>query len=216
MTRNATAGVRPSDITASDLELSDIEHILVYWYGSPPEYLHTLGVAPEKLPSRHKMAEMLARKVAHERARPTILTVKIKGVSIGLHELTHIEPGVSAVMHAHIWRLEDRGRGIGAVSYVKAMERFFAAHGFQRIVFETPTANVAANRIKRVLGIAPVGNGTIYLPIMTRPLATTRYQVERVDLPRIAARVESRATSAPHGPAFGAGAGAAAAVRTES
>lgn len=189
--------IRPSDITVSNLEYADIVHILDYWYTASPEYLHALGVAPEKLPSRSKMGEMLRRKIQHENARPTILTIKLKGVGIGVHELTHIAPSVSAVMHAHIWRAEDRGRGIGVVSYVKAMERFFAIHGFQRIVFETPLSNMAANRIKQSLGIVPSGYGTIYLPIMIGPVETMRYEVERTDLPRIAARAESGWTVAP-------------------
>ena len=204
MTDSSAAPVRPSDITVSALEHADITHILDYWYDASAEYLHALGVMPEKLPKRSKMAEMLARKVEHEVARPTILAIRLKGVSIGVHELTHVEPGVSAVMHAHIWRAQDRGRGIGVISYVRAMERFFAAHGFQRIVFDTPAANSAANRIKQSLGIVPSGRGTIYLPIMIKPVETTRYEVQRADLPQIAARAESHWMSALGGVAGGA------------
>lgn len=199
----AAARIRPSDITVSGPEYADIVHILDYWYEASPEYLHTLGVAREKLPSRSKMAEMLARKIEYE-SRPTILTVKLNGVGVGVHELTHIEPDISAVMHAHIWRAQNRGRGIGVISYLRAMERFFEAHGFQRIIFETPTANHAANRIKRTLGIAPSGHGTIYLPIMIEPVATTHYEVERADLPRITAHAESEWRLAPGRVAFGA------------
>src|SRR5262249_17052093 len=213
MTDGSAARIRPSDITVSALEHADIVHILDYWYGASPEYLHALGVVPEKLPKRSTMAEMLARKVEHESARPTILTIKLRGASIGVHELTHIEPGVSAVMHAHIWRAQDRGRGIGVISYVRAMERFFAAHGFQRIVCETPTANSAANRIKQSLGIVPSGRGTIYLPIMSKPVETTRYEVERAALPAIAARAEHQWTVAPGGVACGINDAAAARMR---
>ncbi|WP_394827826.1 GNAT family N-acetyltransferase [Pendulispora albinea] len=182
-----------SDIEAADLEPPDIDSILAYWYDSPVDYLRSIGVAPEKLPSKRKMREMLALKLGQPHVPPTILVVAAKGERVGVHELTHIEPGVSAVMHAHIWKAEHRGRGIGAVSYVKAMERFFDAHGFSRILFETPTANAGANRIKQILGIAPRGEGSLYLPIMVRPLATTRYAVERSELPAIVGRLEANA-----------------------
>ncbi|WP_394824669.1 GNAT family N-acetyltransferase [Pendulispora albinea] len=196
------SGVRMSDITVASLELADVDAIVRYWHESPAEYLRALGVAPEKLPNRRKMHEMLALKVAQQVAPPTILVVKVKGESIGVHELTHIEVGISAVMHAHIWKAEHRGKGFGAVSYVKAMERFFEAHGFRSILFETPRANASANRLKEALGLAPCGNGTIYLPIMTSPMETTRYSVERADLPRLVARLETSwkpKTGAPRG-----------------
>lgn len=186
-----TASFRLSDVEVGDLESGDVEHILRYWYESPPDYLQSIGVAPERLPGRRKMQEALALKVARREMVPTMLIIRFRGESIGVHELTHIESGVSAVMHAHIWREDDRRRGIGAVSYVRAMERFFALHRFDRIVFETPRANRAANRLKQKLGIEPVGSGTIYLPIMTQPMETTRYIVQASDLPRLVARLEA-------------------------
>lgn len=185
-----TDRISTSDITVADLDAPAVERILSYWYESPAEYLQSIGVAPEKLPSRRKMREMLELKVKRREAAPTILVVRLRGEGIGVHELTHIQPGVSAVMHAHIWSAEHRGRGIGVVSYVRAMERFFADHGFERILFETPTANVAANRIKEALGVPPSGSGALFLPIMTRSVETTRYAVERSSLGAIVERVE--------------------------
>lgn len=186
-----TGSFRLSDVEVGDLEPGDVEHIVRYWYDSPPDYLQSIGVARERLPSRRKMQEALALKLARRETAPTILIIRLGGEGVGVHELTHIEPAVSAVMHAHIWHEEDRRRGIGVVSYVRAMERFFAAHRFERIVFETPRANQGANRLKQKLGIEPVGDGTIYLPIMTRPMETTRFVVQASDLPRLVARLET-------------------------
>jgi RimJ/RimL family protein N-acetyltransferase len=185
-----TDRISTSDITVADQDAPAVERILSYWYESPAEYLQSIGVAPERLPSRRKMREMLMLKVERREATPTLLIVQLRGESIGVHDLTHIQPGVSAVMHAHLWSAEHRGRRIGVVSYVKAMERFFATHGFERILFETPTANVAANRIKETLGIPASGTGTLFLPIMTRPVETTRYAVDRSSLGAIVERLE--------------------------
>lgn len=180
-----------SDVEVGDLVPGDVEHIVQYWHGSSPDYLLSIGVARERLPSPRKMHEALALKLASAGTAPTILVIRLKGEGVGVHELTHVDPGVSAVMHAHIWREEDRRRGIGLVSYVRAMERFFALHRFERIIFETPRANTGANRLKQKLGIEPTGSGTIYLPIMTGSMDTTRYVVEASALPRLVARLES-------------------------
>jgi RimJ/RimL family protein N-acetyltransferase len=187
----ADVNILVSDITVSDIEYADVDCILDYWYGSSSEDLRSsLGIDSGRLPSRRMMREMLAFKISRRDAAPTILTVRVRDVSVGVHELTHIEPGISAVMHAHIWNAEHRGRGIGAVSYVRAMQRFFATHGFQRVIFETPSANVASNRLKKTLGISPHSKGTFFIPTMAEPIETTRYEVERSELPGIVDRIE--------------------------
>ncbi|MFK4490036.1 hypothetical protein [Bradyrhizobium sp. USDA 336] len=185
------ADITVSEITVSDLGHADIENILNYWFGSSSLELRAMiGFDPNKMPSRRLMREALALKTGQGSVAPTILTIRVRGVSVGVHELTHIEPRVSAIMHAHIWNTEHRGRGIGAVSYVRAMERFFEAHGFQRLIFDTPSTNLAANKVKQLWGISPCGRGTFVIPTMAEPIATTRYQVERAHLAGIVERVE--------------------------
>lgn len=91
-------------------------------------------------------------------------------------------------------RTRDRYR-----SYLRAMERFFEAHGLQRIIFDTPSKHLASNSLKYAWGISPCSTGTFGIPTMSEPLETIRYQVERSDLAQIVDRVERnwkyRATS---------------------
>ncbi|WP_024512879.1 hypothetical protein [Bradyrhizobium sp. ARR65] len=77
-----------------------------------------------------------------------------------------------------------------AVSYVRAMQRFLDAHGFQRIIFQTPSRNLAANKVKQIWNISPCDRDTFIMPTMAEPIETTRYQVERADLAGIVERVE--------------------------
>jgi RimJ/RimL family protein N-acetyltransferase len=187
----AGPAIQLSEITVSELQRTDIEKILNYWFGSSSLDLRTMiGIDPQKMPSRRSMREGLEFKASQKNVLPTILIVRVRDVGIGAHELTHIEPHVSAIMHAHIWSAEHRGRGIGTVSYLRAMERFFEAHGLQRIIFDTPTKNMAANRLKDAWGISPRSAGTFSIPTMAVPIETTRYEVERSDLAQMIDRVE--------------------------
>lgn len=197
----ADADILVTDIAVSDLEQEDIESILNYWFGSSSLELRTMmAIDQKKMPSRRLMREGLAFKAGQKNVAPTILIIKVRDISIGVHELTHIEPNVSAIMHAHIWSADHRGRGIGTVSYLRAMERFFEAHALQRIIFDTPSKHLASNRLKHAWGISPCSTGTFVIPTMSEPLETIRYQVERSDLAQIVDRVERnwkcRATSA--------------------
>jgi RimJ/RimL family protein N-acetyltransferase len=108
-----------------------------------------------------------------------ILTIRLRGEAIGVHELTHVAARSSGMMHAHIWNRSHRGLGIGLVSYVKAMQKFFERFDLKQIVFETPEANIGARQIKARLGIAPQGRGSIKLPISYRVLCSEIPIIER-------------------------------------
>jgi RimJ/RimL family protein N-acetyltransferase len=177
------------DIDARDFTAADISGVLSYWYRSPPHHLAALGVSPEELPSEDLMREMLEINVAKSGLSPisrqAILSIKLRDETIGVHELTHIVPPTSGIMHAHIWNGSHRGMGIGLVSYVKAMHIFFDRFGLEQICFETPIGNIAAQKVKSRLGIVAHGRGSITLPILKRPLETISYRVLRSQMPEL-------------------------------
>jgi RimJ/RimL family protein N-acetyltransferase len=178
---------------------ADIDGFLHYWYASGPDALLRMGVDPARLPRPNKMREMLewnlARDAASGQPQNAILSIKLDGETVGVHELTHLvargaAPGyASAIMHAHIWRAEHRGQGIARVSYVLAMECFFARFGLDTIRFESPRDNPGAIGIKQKLGLRACGTGTIDLPILARPLPTVCYEVTRAELAGLGARM---------------------------
>jgi len=178
-----------SDVTVADFTEADIEGFLAYWYDSDRDFLETMGVDPGRLPSRGKMREMLELAIERdrraERPQSTILAIRLGEETVGVHEITHLTAGDSGILHAHIWKAEHRRRGIGIVSYVRAMEAFFERFDLARIVFESPAHNAGANRIKERLGIPAVGTGTIEMPFQHGALATVTYIVTPDDLPRI-------------------------------
>jgi RimJ/RimL family protein N-acetyltransferase len=178
------------DISIADFSHADIPGMLEYWYRSPRAHLVAMGVSPESLPREKHMCEMLEMNIEKNRAaevsRQAILSIKLRGETIGVHELTHIDPPVSAIMHAHIWSGSHRGLGIGLVSYVLAMKKFFSRFDLKEIRFETPLTNAGAQRIKTKLGIQPrEETGSITLPIVDGILQTMSYRVLRSELPDI-------------------------------
>ncbi|MGS0894399.1 hypothetical protein ACVBGC_18000 [Burkholderia stagnalis] len=195
--------IEVADIDVRDFSRADIDGFIAYWYDSGDRHLIEMGVDPAKLPGRRQMREMLALNLERDaRAvapRNAIFSITLRGQTVGVHELTHLEqradgpPGyyASGVMHAHIWNPEHRRLGIGIVSYVKAMAAFFARFPLDSIRFESPADNVGANRIKTRLGIEAQGEGVFDLPILCSPLRTIRYRVMPDQLPAITARMEA-------------------------
>lgn len=180
--------IRLSDIHVDDFTEQDIAPCLDYWYRSPPSLMESMNIDVGKLPSERRMQELLRILVQRARggaAPAPILAIRHIGTAIGVHELTHLSPGCSAVMHAHIWRARYRGIGIGSVSYPAAMRIFFDRFDLQCIRFETPIDNPSAQRVKRKLGIEPQGESVIDMPMLRTPVKTASYRVMRNELDHI-------------------------------
>ncbi|KVL30858.1 GNAT family N-acetyltransferase [Burkholderia sp. MSMB1835] len=185
-----------SDIHVDDFAEQDIIPCLDYWYRSPSTLMESMNVDVGKLPSEQRMRELLTILVQRAHggiARAPILAIRHMGDAIGVHELTHLEPGLSAIMHAHIWQARYRGIGIGSVSYLAAMRIFFDRFDLQSIRFETPADNASAQAVKSKLGIAPQGEGVIDMPMLRNPVKTVSYRVLRHELDGIAEFIKSTA-----------------------
>lgn len=184
------------EVELRDLERGDLDAYVEYWHRPGNRALAALGVDPRKVYPARKMREMLELNIASNAALPEsrmpTVAIVYGGRAVGVHELTNLVPGDSAVMHAHIWDESLRGRGIGAISYVKAMKLYFERFGLRTIRFETPKLNPAANRIKEKLGLRPVGSGTFDLPILSGTVETDSYAVTRDELARIEDEMRAR------------------------
>lgn len=183
------------EIGVRDLRLEDLDQYVDYWHNPANTALDDLGVDRNKVYSAKKMREMLTRAIANNQKLPSsqlsILAVVHGDLAIGVHELTELAIGDSAVMHAHIWQKDRRGLGVGLISYVKAMEVYFERFSLNAIRFETPKINDAANRIKQKLGLRPQGSGFFNLPILKHAVQTNTYVVRREGLDALLERVKS-------------------------
>jgi RimJ/RimL family protein N-acetyltransferase len=180
---------RFDEVELRDLAPDDLDAYVEYWHRPDNPALSALSVDPRKVYSAKKMREMLALTIANNAALPrsqmSTVAIVYAGRTVGVHELTHLVPGDSAVMHAHIWDPSLRGRGIGLISYVKAMRLYFERFGLRTIRFETPKVNSAANRIKEKLGLRARGSGTFDLPILSRAVETDSYAIQADELARV-------------------------------
>jgi len=177
------------DVRLRDLALDDLDAYVDYWHNPANTALDALGIDRAKVYPAKKMREMLALTIASnaklETSRQPTVCIVFRGQTIGVHDLTELHPGDSAVMHAHIWNHEFRGLGIGLVSYVKAMELYFERFALETIRFETPKINAGANRIKEKLGLRTRGSGVFNLPMLKHAVETNTYVVERAMLPAL-------------------------------
>jgi|GEM_PF-1411144 len=187
--RNEKSSCSSDDVDIRDIGADDLDAYIDYWHDPGNTALDALGVDCAKVYPADKMREMMAigidKNAKRVRSEASVLAIVFRGRTVGVHELTELRAGESAIMHAHIWSKGLRGHGIGAVSYVKAMQCYFDRFSLKHIRFETPKANQAALRIKEKLGLRKLGSGLLDLPILKAPVATDTYVVTREQMPAL-------------------------------
>jgi RimJ/RimL family protein N-acetyltransferase len=160
----------PSFVDVRDLHKDDIPHLVQYWFHSPPGFIEGLGVDTRKLASISEFKKTLQEKYDNNKnlsvSRINALTITYKGSPIGSHPINPVVEGDYGIFHAHIWKPELRGMGIGLISYPKACRVFMKRFGLKKILFKTPVQNIGSIRVKEKLGIRCLGEERISFSIM--------------------------------------------------
>lgn len=112
--------------------------------------------------------------------------------AIGIHGVTHVIDGESAIMHAHIWYPEYRQKGIAYFSYPLAMDFFMIKLDLKKIIFKTPKINIGANKVKQKLQIPYLGDTVFDGPVLLKPLAANLYEVDRVLLKQLLKKISNQ------------------------
>jgi RimJ/RimL family protein N-acetyltransferase len=176
-------------IRVRPFDQNDVSLFADYLYRSPRGFLEKIGLDPGRLLPEEKFREVFSAMVEKSAAPagppPTCLSILWNGLPVGAHTLTEVKAGASAVMHAHLWREEFRGKGIGQKSYLLAASFFVKEHGFQEILFRTPADNPGPNRVKEKLGIPKVGEGLVDTPVSLPGLKANLYRLDRALLARL-------------------------------
>ncbi len=170
--------VRSQEVEIRDFRRKDIPALVQYWTENSAEFWRARGVDPTKLMARDEFIAKYESIFAEVGDVKGVAVIVFRGLSIGVHTLTSLIEGESAIFHAHIWSEEHRGQGIGVFSYLKASEFFMKKLSLKKIVFKTPKLNQAANRIKEKIGIPKLGDIIFDAPILINPLDSNLYEID--------------------------------------
>lgn len=180
------------DVQVREIRFEDLADMRKYFFESSPEFLNSIGLKtpqPGEAENFQKRWEQQFEERNKNGTPIAVLTVFYRGERVGFHPSTHRETGESLIMHAHFFREDLRGKGIGTISYVLAIEKFLTEYGYKAVVFKTPIQNFAPMKIKEKLGLTPIGEEVIDWPQLLTPLPVKIFRVTRSELPRLKDRV---------------------------
>lgn len=160
----------PSLVSIRDLTEEDVPTLLNYWYRSPPGYFENLGVDPKKMQTEAEMEASIRKRLPEnrllEKSKLGVVAILLENKLVGIHSLVPLVENDHAVFHAHIFKPELRGAGIGMISYPKACKLFIERFNLKRMLFKTPIKNSAAIRVKEKLGIRQIGEEVINFSVI--------------------------------------------------
>jgi hypothetical protein len=159
---------------------SDVDILMQYWYESPEDYIKSMGIRRDKMLKREEFSQRMKDKIRSEDRLFSYLSIKLDSNTIGCHSLTDLNVSHSAVMHAHVFFEEYRRKGVGRISYVLAIKKYFELFDLKKIIFKTPKMNKGPNILKsKYLGLNPIGEEASTSPVLEKGLPLLVYEMSR-------------------------------------
>ncbi len=144
----------PRHLSVREIKETDIDKISNYWLDADSEFLQSLGVDLDKLPSREEWRKMLTEQVEqpYHLKQSYCLIWMVDDVPVGHCNVNKIVFGEEAYMHLHLWNDTDRRSGFGATFIKMSLPHFFRNLQLQRLYCEPYSLNPAPNKTLAKLG----------------------------------------------------------------
>jgi RimJ/RimL family protein N-acetyltransferase len=127
----------------------EYEQMVDYFLDADDEFLHAMGVARSRLPSREDWISSALRdhdRPIHEKERAYLAWV-YGGVAIGHSSINRIEVGEAAFIHLHLWLRMHRQAGLGTTFFQLSVGHFTQDFSLKRLYCEPCADNPGPNRV---------------------------------------------------------------------
>ncbi len=142
------------NLSVRELQEADIELLINYWLGSDPAFLVGMGVDLAKIPGREEWKEMLLEQLRQtpEEKKSYCIIWLVSGIAVGHSNVNKITFGEEAYMHLHLWKQDERKRGLGTSLVKMTLPYFFYNLKLKKLYCEPYAHNPAPNKTLEKLG----------------------------------------------------------------
>ncbi len=141
-------------LSVRELQPGDIGPLSDYWFESDPEFLINMGVDLSRMPTREQWIELLEQQISQTyREKQSYCIIWLSGNEpIGHSNINRIIFGEEAYMHLHIWKKDNRTKGMGLQFVKMTLPYFFRNMQLKKICCEPYALNPAPNKTMENLG----------------------------------------------------------------
>ena len=147
MTNSAKINVR-------EIEHKDVGLIANYWLNSNPDFLISMGVDLNKMPTRDELNHMLTEQINSpiDEKKSYALIWEFDKEPIGHSNVNGIDFGNLATMHLHIWNSDSRKKGLGTELVKRSLPFYFEKLKLNSLYCEPYALNSAPNKTLEKVG----------------------------------------------------------------
>lgn len=140
------------------LTLEEHRKVIEYFHSADDSLLEGMGARRELLIPEDEWYRALQVEFEKELRSKRFLYVgwEYDGELIGHSNVNNLTYGDWANIHLHMWRRENRERGLGPWFFKRSVNYFFEKLELQKIVCEPYAENRAPNRVFEKMGFTPV------------------------------------------------------------
>ena len=137
-----------------EIQHSDTEPLCDYWFGADPEFLAGMGVDPAKMPKRDEWKQMLNDQISqpYEEKQSYCIIWLLNDEPVGHSNVNRIIYGEEAYMHLHIWKEDNRIKGMGVKFIQMTLPCFFVKMKLKKICCEPYALNPAPYKVLEKAG----------------------------------------------------------------
>ncbi|MBS1516664.1 MAG: GNAT family N-acetyltransferase [Bacteroidetes bacterium] len=142
------------ELKVREMKPEDIENIVDYFISADEDFLKSMGADADKLPERNQWISRIKNESGkpYEEKKIYYIIWLIDNIPSGHSNINEIEFGISAVMHLHMWRNDNRKAGIGTGLMKLTIPYYFRNFGLKKLICEPYFYNEAPNKVLKKLG----------------------------------------------------------------
>lgn len=142
------------NLSVREMIVNDIENIVDYFVDANAAFLKAMGADKRKLLEREAWIKKLKvefEKPYNEKEFYYIVWL-IDGQPVGHSNINSISFGKSATMHLHLWKGNNRKKGLGVEFLKKSIPYYFEHFKLKKLICEPRAENIAPNEVLQKVG----------------------------------------------------------------
>jgi RimJ/RimL family protein N-acetyltransferase len=142
------------DIKVREIQPEDFTRIADYFLNAGDDFLTGMGVDLSRVPSKDEWIKLLAGEFDKktEDKKAYFMIWLLSGEPVGHSNINKIIYGEEAFMHLHMWKNDNRHRGLGLEFVRKCIPYYFGNFKLKNLFCEPYALNPAPNKTMEKLG----------------------------------------------------------------
>ncbi len=174
-------------LTVREIQANDIVKIVDYFVNADAEFLEAMGADKSKLPKRDNWIKKLESELTKPYKNKEFYYIiwLLDNQEIGHSNINTIVFGKSATMHLHLWNNADRKSGLGLDFLRLTIPYYFRNFGFEKLICEPYSKNVAPNNVLKKLNFELVRTYETTPGWINFKQTVNRYELKKEQLKRL-------------------------------